>query len=154
MGLFQVAVVALFVWCWQWCVLNTEDHSDDVLIGGEPGGGTNQVWTRPQSAEALVKGWYDRALDPRRPTALLFDVHPVGKLQPGEGQGDRERVDARWWWAHEGLNPVWTDGDPATDPPDYITLRGESVPTPEKLQDDLLKKRWKEFQRKVSDEQT
>ena len=51
------------------------------------------------------------------------------------------------------MKPVWTDGDPATDPPDYITLRGKSVPTPEKLQDDLLKKRWKEFRRKVSDEQ-
>ena len=32
MGLFQVAVVALFVWCWQWRVLNIEDHSDDVLV--------------------------------------------------------------------------------------------------------------------------
>ena len=74
MGLFQVAVVALFVWRWQWCVLNIEDHNDDVLIGSEPRGGANQVWTGPQTAEALVKGWYDRVLDPRRPTNLAFDT--------------------------------------------------------------------------------
>ena len=72
MGLFQVAVVALFVWRWQWCVLNIEDHSDDVQIGSVPGGGANQVWTRPQTAGALVKGWYDRVLDPRRPICLLY----------------------------------------------------------------------------------
>ena len=31
----------------------------------------------------------------------------------------------------------------------YMTLRGERVPTPEKLRDDLLKKRWKGFKHKV-----
>ena len=93
-----MAVVALFVWCWQWCVRNIEDRSDDVLVGSEPGSGENQVWTKPQTAEALVKGWYDRVLDPRRPTTLLFDVHPVSKLQPGEGQRDRERVNAEVRW--------------------------------------------------------
>ena len=55
----------------------------------------------------------------------------------------------KWWKRQKGLDPVWTDGDPYIDPPDYVTLRGERVPTPEKLRDDLPKKRWKDFKHKV-----
>ena len=76
----------------------------------------------------MVRNWYERVLDPRRPTTVEFDIHPAAGLQTGEGQRDTERVDMRWWKAQKGLDPVWSDGDPSADPPDYVTLRVNACP--------------------------
>ena len=72
MGIVQALIVGLAVWFWNWAILSLDDHSEDVLAGQEKREETrstgNQAWKKPPSAEALVQEWYDRVLDPRRPT--------------------------------------------------------------------------------------
>ena len=125
MGIVQVLIVGLAVWFWNWAILSLDDQSEDVLVENGKSGGSeglgSQVWNKPPSAEALVREWYDRVLDPRRPTSVHIEIHPAGgrpggeartgpELQPGEGQADREKIvplsGGKCWKSQKGLDPV------------------------------------------------
>ena len=90
MGILQVVIVGLAVWIWNWTILSLDDQSEDVLVEderrGETAGPGSQVWNKPPSAEALVREWYDRVLDPRRPTTAPCEFHPAAGRQVGEAR--------------------------------------------------------------------
>ena len=101
MGLFGIAILLVGLWAWDWTILNLEDKTE-VRRGTEwsyeDRALDRQVWTGPPEPDLLVQSFYDRVLNPRRPRGFRFGIHPASGLQPGESQGDKEKVDVRWWW--------------------------------------------------------
>ena len=46
-----------------------------------------------------------------------------------------------------------TEGRQEDEPPDYILVRGDWIPTPEKIEDDNLKASWKRLRSEVLEEE-